>query len=50
MAYTQTTISTLRSKAGTLLQKIYTEFGLVKTELDALATADTDRKSTGRAF
>ena len=38
MAYTQTTLAALRSKAGSLLQKIYTEFGLVKTELDALAT------------
>lgn len=40
MTYTQTSLATLRSKAGSLLQKIYTEFGLVKTELDALAAAD----------
>lgn len=40
MTYTQTSLATLRSKAGSLLQKIYTEFGLVKTELDALAAVD----------
>lgn len=40
MTYTQTSLATLRSKAGSLLQKIYTEFGLVKTELDTLAAAD----------
>jgi hypothetical protein len=41
MTYTQTALDILRSKGGSLLKKIYTEFGLVKTELDALATADT---------
>jgi parallel beta-helix repeat protein len=46
MTYTQTSLATLRSKAGSLLQKIYTEFGLVKTELDALAAAvDTITRS-----
>jgi hypothetical protein len=40
MAYAQTTIENLRLKAGSLLEKIYTEFGLVKTELDALAAVD----------
>jgi hypothetical protein len=40
MTYTQTSLATLRSKAGSLLQKIYTEFGLVKTELDTLAAVD----------
>jgi hypothetical protein len=42
MTYTQTSLATLRSKAGSLLQKLYSEFGLVKTELDALGeTVDT---------
>ena len=36
MTYTQTSLATLQSKAGSLLQKLYSEFGLVKTELDAL--------------
>ena len=40
MTYTQTPLATLRSKAGSLLQKLYSEFGLVKTELDALAAVD----------
>jgi hypothetical protein len=40
MTYTQTNLATLRSKAGSLLQKLYTEFGLVKTELDTLTTAN----------
>lgn len=40
MTYTQTSLATLRSKAGSLLQKLYSEFGLVKTELDALAAVD----------
>jgi hypothetical protein len=35
MTYTQTTLATLRSKAGSLLQKLYAEFGLVKTEIDS---------------
>lgn len=44
MSYTQTTLTVLRSKAGSLLQKLYSEFGLVKTELDAMATAvDTSK-------
>lgn len=37
MTYTQTSLATLRSKPGSLLQKLYSEFGLIKTELDALA-------------
>lgn len=41
MTYTQTTLDTLRMKGGSLLQKLYTEFGLVKTELDALGAVDT---------
>lgn len=41
MAYTQTALGTLRMMGGSLLQKLYTEFGLVKTELDALAAVDT---------
>jgi hypothetical protein len=46
MTYTQTSLATLRSKAGSLLQKLYSEFGLVKTELDALAAAvDTITRS-----
>jgi hypothetical protein len=40
MTYTQTPLATLRSKTGSLLQKLYSEFGLVKTELDALAAVD----------
>lgn len=40
MTYTQTSLATLQSKAGSLLQKLYSEFGLVKTELDALAAVD----------
>lgn len=35
MVYTQTTLAILRSKTGSLLQKLYSEFGLVKLELDA---------------
>ena len=42
MTYTQTSLATLRSKAGSLLQKLYSEFGLVKTELDALAAVDAE--------
>lgn len=34
MTYTQTNLAGLRTKAGSLLQKLYSEFGLVKTELD----------------
>jgi hypothetical protein len=46
MTYTQTSLATLRSKTGSLLQKLYSEFGLVKTELDALAAAvDTITRS-----
>jgi hypothetical protein len=40
MAYTQTTLDALRTMGGSLLQKLYAEFGLVKTELDALAAVD----------
>jgi hypothetical protein len=40
MTYTQTALDILRSKGGSLLKKIYYEFGLVKTELDALLTAN----------
>jgi hypothetical protein len=40
MTYTQTSLATLRSKPGSLLQKLYSEFGLIKTELDALAAGD----------
>jgi hypothetical protein len=46
MTYTQTSLATLRSKTGSLLQKLSSEFGLVKTELDALAAAvDTITRS-----
>lgn len=38
MAYTQSTLENLRSKTGSLLKKIYTEFGLVKAELDTIGT------------
>jgi len=46
MTYTQTPLATLRSKTGSLLQKLYSEFGLVKTELDALAAVDATRSAT----
>jgi hypothetical protein len=37
MTYTQSTLEALRNKAGSLLNKLYTEFGLVKTELDSIS-------------
>jgi hypothetical protein len=60
MTYTQTPLATLRSKTGSLLQKLYSEFGLIKTELDALtagtrsativvAASDSSAKSKAQA-
>jgi hypothetical protein len=41
MAFTPLTISELRARSGTPAEIMYGEFSKVKTETDALATADT---------
>jgi hypothetical protein len=50
MTYTAITRTAFRQKAGTLSEKLATEFALIDTELDTLAGADTTlTTATGKA-